>query len=300
MTKVFGRVITAMVTPFDYNGKVDISRAVELAKRLADQGSDGVVLHGTTGESPTVTSEEALELYRAVVKAVGDRMSVIAGCGSNSTDHAIHETEKAEKAGVHAALIVVPYYNKPSQEGMKAHFRAVGSATKLPIMIYNIPGRTGVNMLPETAADLAKVPNITSIKESSGDLNQIEKVRKITPPEFLVYSGDDNLTLPIMKIGGHGVVSVASHLVGLDLQLMVTSFLNGKMEQAQKIHDTLMPLFNVLFITANPTPVKAALEMIGFPVGGLRLPLLPANDNEKKQIRSVLEQLSLLTPVGRP
>ena len=297
--KDFGRLITAMATPFDREGRVDYARAAELAGRLVEQGSDGLVVHGTTGESPTVTSEETKELYRTVLKAVGDRAAVIAGSGSNDTAHAIRETQEAEKIGVHGALIVVPYYNRPSQEGMKAHFKAIASATKLPIMIYNIPGRTGVNMLPDTVAALARVINITSIKESSGNLDQIAEVREKTPAAFRVYSGDDNLTFPILERGGYGVVSVASHIAGREIKQMIDYFMTDRRDEAKKIHEWLMPLFQVLFITANPTPLKAALEMIGFPIGGLRLPLIPATENEKQKIRTILSELKLLTPAGR-
>jgi len=290
----FGMVLTAMVTPFKPDGSMDYQRAAEIANYLADNGSDGLVVHGTTGESPTLTHEEEYELYRVVKKAVGGRVKLIAGTGSNSTATSIRSTKEAEKIGVDGIMIVVPYYNKPSQEGMYQHYRAVAESTKLPIIIYNIQGRTGVNMTADTVSRLAKIKNIVGIKEASGILDQTSEIRQKTPKDFVIYSGDDDKTLEIMKRGGCGVISVASHIVGKEIKKMCEAFHAGKVDEAERINARLSPLFKVLFVTSNPTPVKAAMAMIGHPAGGLRLPLIEANDSEKEQIRKVLKDLKLI------
>jgi 4-hydroxy-tetrahydrodipicolinate synthase len=290
----FGNVLTAMVTPFKKDLSMDYARAEELAVRLCENGSDGLVLHGTTGESPTLTHEEEYELYRVVKKAVGGKCKIVAGTGSNSTATTIKSTKEAEKIGVDGAMIVVPYYNKPPQEALYQHFKAVADNTSLPLIIYNIPGRTGKNMETETVARLAKVKNYIGVKEASGNLDQVAAVRKATPKDFLIYSGDDNLTYPILERGGIGVISVASHVAGREIKKMVTLFLEGKKEEAKAIHDKLMPLFEAIFVTTNPIPIKAALEMVGFPVGGLRLPLIEANQKEKEVVRKALKDLGLV------
>ena len=213
----FGHVITAMATPFDREERLDYKRAAELARWLVDHGSESLVIAGTTGESPTLSDEEKVELFRTVKQAVGGRAKVIAGTGTYDTAHSIHLSKQAEKAGADGLLLVNPYYNRPSQDGLYAHFRKVAESTSLPVMLYNIPGRTGVNCLPETVARLAEVPTIVAIKEATGSLDQASEVRQRTPPEFLIYSGDDSLTLPMLAVGGYGVVSVASHLVGAQI-----------------------------------------------------------------------------------
>ncbi len=290
----FGHVITAMATPFDREGRVDYDRAAELARRLADRGSESLVVAGTTGESPTLSDEEKVELFRTVKQAVGQRVKVIAGTGTYDTAHSIHLSREAQRAGADGLLLVNPYYNRPSQEGLYAHFRAVAESTTLPVILYNIPGRTGVNCLPETVARLAQVPNIVAIKEASGSLDQASEVRKRTPPDFLLYSGDDSLTLPMLAVGGVGVVSVASHLVGEEIGQMIRAFLAGDVRRALEIHLRLWPLFKVLFITTNPVPLKAALRLTGFDVGAPRLPLVEATPREQEQIRGVLQDLALL------
>ena len=290
----FGMVITAMVTPFKPDGSMDYKRAAEMANYLADNGSDGLVVHGTTGESPTLTHEEEYELYKVVKKAVGGKIKIIAGTGSNSTATSIRSTKEAEKIGVDGVMIVVPYYNKPSQEGMYQHYKAVAQSTKLPIIIYNIQGRTGVNMTADTVARLANINNIIGIKEASGNMDQVSEIRQKTPKEFMIYSGDDDRTLEIMKRGGCGIISVASHIVGKEIRKMCEDYRSGRVDEAERMNARLSPLFKVLFITTNPTPVKAALAMIGQPVGGLRLPLIEANDSEKAQIRKVLQNLKLI------
>lgn len=289
----FGSVLTAMVTPFKEDLSMDYARAEELAVRLCENGSDGLVVHGTTGESPTLTHEEEYELYRVVKKAVGGKCKVIAGTGSNSTETTIKSTKKAEEIGVDGAMIVVPYYNKPPQEGLYQHFKAVADSTSLPLVIYNIPGRTGKNMEVDTVARLAEIKNYVAIKEASGNLEQVAAIRKKTPEEFAIYSGDDNLTYPILERGGVGVISVASHLVGKEIKKMIDLFFQGRKDEAKAIHDKLMPLFEAIFVTTNPIPIKAALEMVGFPVGGLRLPLIEANQKEKEIIKKVLRDLGL-------
>jgi 4-hydroxy-tetrahydrodipicolinate synthase len=291
----FGRVITAMVTPFAANGEVNYAVAEQLAAHLADHGSDSLVVCGTTGESPTLTWDEEYQLFQVVQKAVAGKAKVLAGTGSNSTAEAIVATEKAARLGLDGAMLVVPYYNKPPQEGLYHHFRAIADSTpELPIILYNIPGRTGQNMLPETIARLAEVPNIVGVKEASGSLDQASHVRQLTPPEFGLYSGDDSLTLPTLAIGGTGVVSVASHLIGDSLKAMVQAFLSGKVQTATEIHLKFLPLFKALFVTTNPIPVKLALELQGWDVGIPRPPLVAADDQVRQMLKSLLAEYQLL------
>lgn len=291
---IFGRVLTAMATPFDDDGAVDIEQAKRLAKRLVENGSDGIVVAGTTGESPTLSDEEKLRLFAAVKEAVGGRATVVAGTGTNDTRHSVHLTKQAEAAGADGILLVNPYYNRPSQDGLYAHFRTIAESTALPCMLYNIPGRTGVNAAPETIARLADVPNIVAVKEASGSLDQASEIRRRTSPDFLIYSGDDSLTLPILAVGGTGIVSVASHLAGRDISDMVRAYEQGDVGKALAIHLKLFPLFKVLFITTNPVPLKAALNLSGFNVGKPRLPLVEATAKEKEQISAVLKELALV------
>ncbi len=290
----FGYVITAMVTPMDRQLAVDYDRAAALAKRLVDSGSDGLVVCGTTGESPTLTDEEKVRLFRTVREAVGGRAKVIAGTGTYNTAHSIHLTREAERAGCDGVLLVNPYYNKPSQEGLYQHFKAVAESTQLPVMLYNIQSRTSVNCEPATIARLAEIRNIVAVKEASGSLDQMSQIRKLTPPEFHLYSGDDSLTLPLLAVGGTGIVSVAGHLAGREIKAMIQAFQAGDVRGALGLHLRLWPLFKVLFITTNPTPVKAALALAGFDVGGLRLPLVEATAKEREQIAAVLKDLALL------
>ncbi len=291
----FGRVLTAMVTPFDDTGSVDYAQSAALAKRLAGSGSDGIVVAGTTGESPTLTDEEKVRLVKTVKEAVGDRAVVVAGTGTNDTRHSIHLTKEAGRAGADGFLLVNPYYNRPSQDGLYAHFKAIAESADKPCMLYNIPGRTGVNCTPETIARLAEIPNIAAVKEASGSLDQASEIRRKTPQTFDIYSGDDSLTLPILSVGGRGVVSVASHLVGADIQEMVRAYERGDARKALQIHLRLFSLFKVLFITTNPVPVKAALNLSGFRVGKPRLPLVEATAKEQEQIQTVLKELALVT-----
>ena len=290
----FGRLLTAMVTPFTSELEVDYDKAAELAKKLCEGGSDGLVVCGTTGESPTLTTEEKLKLIQVVVDTVGGDAIVLAGTGSNCTAATVELTKAVQRLGVDGIMLVAPYYNKPSQEGLYQHFRTVAESTSLPIMIYNIPGRTGVNIQPETMARLAEIPNIVAIKEASGNLEQAAALRRLLPKEFAIYSGDDSLTLPILSVGGSGVVSVASHVVGRQIKKMMEAYFQGDVATAAKLNAELLPLFKVLFITTNPVPVKLALRMVGCPVGGVRLPLVEAGEAEAQAIRKVLEEMNLV------
>ena len=290
----FGRIITAMVTPFGESGQVDYDVAAKLAKHLVENGSDSLVICGTTGESPTMTWDEEYQLFQSVKDAVGDRAKVIAGTGSNSTREAISATQKAADLGLDGALLVVPYYNKPPQDGLYLHFEAIAKAVpEMPIMLYNIPGRTGQNMLPETIAKLAKIDNIVSVKAASGSLDQASQIRRLTAPDFSIYSGDDSLTLPLLAVGAAGVVSVASHIVGPQMKTMVDAFFAGKVSEASEMQQKLLPLFKALFATTNPIPVKAALRHLGWAVGGTRLPLPPIPDEIQEPLLQVMQELDL-------
>ncbi len=290
-----GRVLTAMVTPFTAGGDLNYDEAARLADYLVTHGSDGLVVCGTTGESPTLTWQEEFELFRVVRDAVAGRAKVIAGTGSNSTREAIEATKKAAQLGLDGSLQVVPYYNKPTQAGLYEHFRAIAQASDLPILLYNIPGRTGASLQPETVAKLAELETIVAIKEASGMMDVASEIRRLTPSRFGIYSGDDSLTLPILSLGGSGVVSVASHLVGLQLQELIQSYGRGQQDQALAHHLRLFPLFKVLFVETNPVPVKAALEMQGWQVGQVRLPLTPLQPTSLQALRQVLEEMGLLT-----
>jgi 4-hydroxy-tetrahydrodipicolinate synthase len=291
----FGRVLTAMITPFQQDGRVNYEVAEALAGYLAAHGTDTLVVCGTTGESPTLSWDEEYELFRVVQQAVSGKAKVIAGTGSNSTHEAIAATQKADKLGLDGTLQVVPYYNKPPQAGLYQHFQAIAAASpELPLMLYNIPGRTGQNLLPETIGRLAEIPNIVAVKEASGNLDQVSQIRRLTPPEFLIYSGDDSLTLPMLAVGAKGVVSVASHLAGDQLQQMVQAFEQGQPQLATKIHIALFPLFKALFVTTNPIPVKAALRLQGWQVGATRLPLTDDYPTLDETLRAVMSELGLL------
>lgn len=287
--------MTAMIVPFAEDGNVDYAIVEQLTDYLVTHGTDTVVVCGTTGESPTLTWEEEYELFRVVKQTAADRAKVMAGTGSNSTREAIAATQKAAKLGLDGSLQVVPYYNKPPQEGLAAHFRDIAAAVpELPLMLYNIPGRTGQNLLPETVAQLAEVHNIVAIKEASGNLDQVSTVRRLTPPTFKIYSGDDSLTLPMLAVGASGVVSVASHLVGDRLQSMIRSFEAGRVADALTEHLALLPLFKALFLTTNPIPLKAALELSGWSVGKPRSPLVPCPDVIRQDLKQVMIELSLI------
>lgn len=291
----FGRVITAMITPLREDGSVNYAVAEQLAAHLAEHGTDALVVCGTTGESPTLSWDEEFQLFQVVLKAVDGKALVIAGTGSNSTEEAIAATQKAAKIGVHGSLQVVPYYNKPPQAGLYHHFGAIARACpELPMLLYNIPGRTGQNLQPETVARLSEVGNIIGIKESSGNLDQTSEIRRLTPTEFKIYSGDDSLTMPMLAVGGCGVVSVASHLVGQQLQQMIQAFEKGQVQAATQIHLKLFPLFKALFITTSPIPIKAALRLQGWNVGSTRPPLCEEQDWLNQKLKPVLADLGLV------
>ena len=288
-----GRLLTAMVTPFDEYGAVDYEQARRLALALISSGSDGLVLAGTTGESCTLTWEEEFRLFQEVKLEIGSRATIIAGTGSNSTMEAVEATREAERSGVDGFLLVVPYYNKPTQEGLYQHFKTVAESTALPCILYNVPSRTVTNLSAETAIRLGKIPNIVGVKEASGNFSQIAQIIAGSRRDFLVWSGNDGDTLPILALGGYGVISVASHLVGSQIKEMINSFLGKNIEVAARIHRSLLPLFNVLFVISNPMPIKYALNCAGFDVGKPRLPLLEPDEKTASQIKEVLKNYTV-------
>ena len=291
----FGRVLTATITPFNADGSVNYTVAEKLAVHLVENGTDTLVVCGTTGESPTLTWEEELKLFEVIVGAVAGKGKVMAGTGSNSTREAIEYTQKAAKLGIDGSLQVVPYYNKPPQQGLYQHFEAIARACpELPVVLYNIPGRTGVSLQPETVMQLAQISNIVGIKEASGDLELASKIRRLVPPEFKMYSGEDALTLPLLSVGCSGVISVASHLVGQPLQQMIQAFEAGQNQTATQIHLRLLPLFKALFAMTNPIPIKYALQQMGWDVGLCRPPLCEAPEDVKTALTEVLQDLNLL------
>lgn len=296
MTTVdFGRVLTAMVTPFNPDLSVNYPQARKLGKYLVENGSDGLVVCGTTGESPTLTKEEKIALFSAIVDEVGGKASVVAGTGSYDTAGSIALTKEAERVGCDGVMLVAPYYNKPSQEGLYRHFRMVAEATSLPVIVYNIPGRTGINVLPATVARLASdVPNIVAIKEAAGIIDQVSELRRVLPEDFAIYSGDDSMTLPMLSLGAKGIISVAGHVAGKQIQEMIDAYTSGNTTLAANLHKNLFPLFKGLFITTNPVPVKAALNLKGFAVGGVRMPLVEATNSEIESVKGVMSSLGLL------
>ena len=285
-----GEVITAMVTPMDKNGAIDYDKVEFLASHLLENGSDTILVAGTTGESPTLTNEEEIELLSSVKRAVANKAKIILGAGSNSTQSAIEYSKFAQKEGVDAILSVVPYYNKPNQKGMIEHFSAIAESTDLPIILYNIPGRTGVNMLPETVAYLAeKYDNIVGLKQSCADMDKITELKIACPDDFVLYSGDDSLTLPMLALGVHGVISVASHLFGKEIKSMIRNFKSGELIAARNMHKKLYPAFRQLFMAPNPVPVKAALEHKGLIESYLRKPLVQLSEDEKAILFKVID-----------
>jgi 4-hydroxy-tetrahydrodipicolinate synthase len=292
---IFGRVMTAMITPFREDGGVNYEVAESLAVHLAKHGTDTLVVCGTTGESPTLSWDEEYQLFQVVQQAVAGQAKVVAGTGSNSTAEAIAATQKADKLGLDGTLQVVPYYNKPPQEGLYKHFQSIAKASPdLPLILYNVPGRTGQNLSPETVSRLAEVPNIVAIKEAGGNLDQVSQIRRSTPKGFSVYSGDDSLTLPMLAVGAQGVISVASHLVGEPLQQMIRAFEQGQVQTAIQIHLQLFPLFKALFYSTNPIPVKTALRLQGWQVGTTRLPLEDNSETLHHILQTAMTDLGLL------
>ncbi len=295
--KKLGRVLTAMVTPFNERGEIDYEQAKKLALALLDSGSDGVVPVATTGESPTLLREEEGRLLAELKSAVGERGSIIAYTGSNSTAEALEATEQAERIGVDACLLVVPYYNKPTQEGLYQHFKTVAQSTSLPCILYNVPSRTVVNLSVDTVIKLNQIDNIIGIKEASGNLEQISMIISNTRDDFLVWSGNDSDTLPILAVGGYGVISVISHLVGNQIREMIDNFVNGEVDKAASIHRHLLPLINALFIVSNPIPIKYALNYVGFNVGKPRLPLTEPDEKSAAFIRDTLKAYRIDLPI---
>ena len=293
-----GRVVTAMVTPFDGAGQVDYAQVKRLAQGLVASGTEALVVSGTTGESPTLSAEEKLGLYHAVKEAVGDRATVIAGTTTYNTAESVHLTGEADTAGfADAFLLTVPYYNNPPQEGLYQHFKAISAATDKPCVLYNVPSRTVRNMEAATTIRLSEIENIVGVKEASGNLDQITKVIQGVGPDFRVWSGNDSDTLPILALGGYGVVSVASHLCGLQVKSMIDLFLSGETAHAAAIHARLLPLVNALFIMANPIPVKYLLNQVGFSVGAPRLPLVEPDEKTAAQLREAVAGHRIDLPV---
>ena len=296
MTEI-GRLLTAMVTPFNQQGQVDYGQAKSLASALLDSGSDGVIVSGTTGESPTLSSEEKLRLFAEVKRAIGDRGTVIAGTGNYNTAESIELSKEAEREGVDGVVLVVPYYNKPPQEGLYQHFKAIAQSIHLPCIVYNVTSRTSLNMTHDTTIRLSHIDNIVGVKEAGSDMDQIARIMNGARAGFRVWSGNDNETFYIMAMGGYGAVSVASHLVGNQIKQMMGLLLEGDVERAAVEHRRLHALFKVLFVVSNPIPVKYALNRVGFRVGNLRLPLVPPGEKEAGQIDQVLSRYEIDLPV---
>ena len=287
----FGNIITAMITPFTDDGHVNFQEALRLAGYLLDNGSDGLIVCGTTGEGPNIEDRDKLELFTLIAKEYGHRATIIANTGSNSTKKSIALTKAASHTGVHGVMTVVPYYNKPNQEGCYLHFKAIADSTDLPVMLYNVPGRTGGHIEPQTVARLAKeCPNITSIKEATGDIKIIQQLHELLPNnDFMIYSGDDALTLDVIQNGGAGVISVAAHIVGNEMQEMIGLFRQGKVKEARAIELSLVPILKAMFITTNPIPVKYAMKQLGFSTGPLLLPLCDPSVEEAQIIDAAIE-----------
>jgi 4-hydroxy-tetrahydrodipicolinate synthase len=288
MEAPFGRVLTAMITPFDEAGAVDYQSVWDLARHLMSSGSEGIVVAGTTGESPTLSADEKVTLFRTVVEAVGDRGSVVAGTGTYDTAESIHLTRQAAEAGVNGVMAVTPYYSRPSQQGLFEHFTAIAEASPVPVLVYNIPSRTSRLIEVDTLARLADHERIVAVKDAVGDLGFTARTRVACGERLAVYSGDDILTLPMMSIGGVGIVSVASHLAGDQIREMVESAAGGDIERARRLHRALTPLFGALFAEPNPMPVKAALNALWKPVGAPRLPLVPASAETVDAVKEAL------------
>lgn len=289
----FGRLLTAMVTPFDEKGEVDYAQARKLARALMQSGSDGLVVSGTTGESPTLAVEEKLRLFGEIKDELGDEGTLVAGTGNYSTRESIELTREAKKMGVDSCLLVVPYYNRPTQEGLFRHFSTIATACDLPCIMYNVPSRTACNLAAETVIRLSKVDNIVGVKEASANFRQISEIIQGVPRDFLVYSGNDGDTFPLMAMGGHGVVGVVTHLVGLQTKDMMAKLLAGKTEEAAAIHRHLLPFVDAMFLVANPIPLKFAMNRLGFRVGPTRLPLCEPDEKTAAAIVAALDRVRI-------
>jgi len=291
----FGRFIPAMITPFKENRDIDLKRAQELAIRLVDRGSDALIISGTTGESPTVFYPQKIELFKAVIEAVGDRVPVIANVGDNCTADSVDFAREVVKLGVDGIMAVVPYYNKPPQEGLYRHFKSIAQAAEIPMIVYNIPGRCVINMEAETTLRLAhEIDNIVAIKEASGKFDQIKQIIDEAPTGFRVYSGDDDATFHLMELGGYGVISTIGNLAPERMKEIVTLMAEGRVSEAEKAHLALQPLMKELFVTANPIMVKEAMKLTGFDCGGVRLPLIDATPEQSAKLEAVMRAVGVL------
>jgi 4-hydroxy-tetrahydrodipicolinate synthase len=291
MSAVLGEVLTAIVTPFDADGAVDLDRFRALARHLVDHGSDGLVVAGTTGEAPTLSDEERLDLVATAIEAVGDRATIVAGTGTYSTAHSVHLTERAHELGADGFLVVTPYYNKPPPRGIVEHFKAIAAVSDRPIVVYNIPARVVLNIEPETMAKLAEIPTVKAVKQANADLDQ---ARRIVELGLDLYAGDDNLIQPFLELGGVGGVCVHTHVVGPQVKEQVTAGRNGDHERARQIDEELAPAYELLKVAPNPIAIKAALELLGHEVGGQRLPLVEATPEERERVRDCLARLGVL------
>lgn len=287
----FGRLMTAMVTPFDEKMEINFVAVEKLVNHLIATGTDTIVVSGTTGESPTLTSDEKISLFEKVVKFANGNAKVIAGTGSNDTKRSIELTKRAELTGIDGIMLVTPYYNKPSQEGLLYHFNAIANETKLPVMIYNIPSRAGINISADTIIKLSKTSNIFAVKEASGDIVQMSEIIKNTDDDFRLYSGDDKYNLPVLAIGGYGSVSVASHVCGLEIKEMIEKFINGDIKASTALHLKLIPIFEGIFITSNPSPIKELLNQLGLNVGSVRPPLMKVNNEQAVFLNNIYKQI---------
>jgi 4-hydroxy-tetrahydrodipicolinate synthase len=293
---VLGEVLTAVVTPFRADGSVDFERFRELAQHLVESGSDGLVVAGTTGESPTLSDDERLELFRVAVDTLGGRATVVAGTGTYSTAHSVHLTREAHELGVDGFLVVTPYYNKPPVRGIIEHFRAIADVSDRPIIVYNIPARVVLNLEPDTIVELADIPTVRAIKQANDDLVQARRI--VGETDLDLYAGDDNIILPLLEIGGIGGVCVHTHVVGPQVKAMIRAFRDGDAETARRINEELEPVYELLKVQTNPIAIKAALNLLGHDVGGLRLPLVEASNSELARIRTCLERLGALAPAA--
>ena len=293
---MLGEVLTAVVTPFKDDGSVDFDRFRDLANHLLDHGSDGLVVAGTTGESPTLSDDERLELFRVAVDAVAGRGTVIAGTGTYSTAHSVHLTREAHDIGVDGFLVVTPYYNKPPPRGIVEHFKAIAAESDRPVVVYNIPARVVLNIEPETIVELAEIPTVKAVKQANDDLEQAQRI--LAETDLDLYAGDDNLIYPFLELGGIGGVCVHTHVVGPQVRGMIEAFRSGDAETAQRLDADLVPAYELLRVQTNPIAIKAALNLLGHEVGGLRLPLVAATDDEVARVRDCLERLRLLQPAA--
>jgi 4-hydroxy-tetrahydrodipicolinate synthase len=294
MRSVLGEVLTAIVTPFRADGSIDVEAFQELAGFLLDNGSDGIVVAGTTGEAPTLSDDERQTLFEAAVDAVGDRGSVVAGTGTYSTAHSVQLTERAQQAGVDGFLVVTPYYNKPPPRGIVEHFKAIAAESDKPVVVYNIPVRVVLNIEPETLVELAEIPTVRAVKQANDDLEQARRI--LAETDLDLYAGDDNLVFPFLELGGIGGVCVHTHVVGPQVKEMVQAFRSGDAEGAKRLDEELGPAYELLRVQTNPIAIKAALNLLGHEVGGLRLPMVEANEDEVARVRGCLERLRLLQP----